>query len=468
MPSLALVIGIAFSLWLIVRDVKRRRSVSSAVWIPIITILILATRPLSEWFEISTVQTATLDSEGSPVDAVFYLVVIATSLIVTFLRGVKWNKFLLFNLAIVAFYLYLGLSVLWSDNPLGSFKRWFKDCGYLCLLAVLVSEKDPVEAIRASYVRASCVLLPISVVLVKFYPTISRGYRNTGEMLVAGPTTQKNSLGQMVMLCILFLAWDYLEWRRAAPKAFALPWVTMLLFGMGLWLLYISDSKTAFVCTGVGLILLVRTGRLATSRTTNSLILVGVLSLPFIILFGAAQFSDVVAPLINQLGRDLTFTGRTEIWKHVINYPLNPMFGSGFYNFWGQHGGVEIRRAMREPRLSSSHNGYLELYLDGGILGLALFLLMIAGSGARLINHIHETRYHQLRFALLVLAIVYNLTEAMFARPVLIWFTTLVVLVDFPALKASMTTRRRTMPVRRGDSVNMGEIQSVSGEFNYR
>ena len=446
MQSLALPLSLAFSVWLLVRDSRRRPSVSPAVWIPIVTLLVLASKPLSAWFGIEGSRTETLDNiDGSPVDRIFYLVMIALSWIVALRRGVKWDKFLKVNLALALFYLYFGLSFLWSDNPLGSFKRWFKDAGYVCILVVLISEKDPVEAVRASYIRSAYILLPLSVVLVKYYPSISRTYSNTGEMLVAGPTTQKNSLGQMVMLFILFLAWDYLESRSTATKRLwsRIPWVTALLVAMGAWLLYVSDSKTALVCTIIGLALVMRKGRLATSPVINGLILCVALSLPFVVLL-SRQFGAVIAPMVNELGRDLTFTGRTEIWQKVMACPVNPLFGAGFYNFWGQQGGVEIRRSMGEPGLVSSHNGFLEIYLDGGYIGLTLLVCMLLGCAFRLIRRLHEGRYEQLRFAVLVLAIVYNLTEAMFARPTLIWFTTLLVLINAPGLRAKIEPARAT------------------------
>jgi hypothetical protein len=47
-------------------------------------------------------------------------------------------------------------------------------------------------------------------------------------------------------------------------------------------------------------------------------------------------------------------------------------------------------------------------------------------------------RFQRLRFAMLIVVIVYNLSESMFARLSPIWFTTLLVFVDFPYLKKGL------------------------------
>lgn len=143
-----------------------------------------------------------------------FLFVIGTSFLVATSRGMRWNKLLAGNTPIMLFYLYFALSLFWSGDPTGSLKRLSKDFGLLFVIGLIYSEKDPVQAIRAVFVRTAFVLIPLSVLFVKFYPEYARAYTIAGDIMITGVTTQKNSLGETILLFTLFLVWDYLEALR--------------------------------------------------------------------------------------------------------------------------------------------------------------------------------------------------------------------------------------------------------------
>src|SRR6185503_7578563 len=223
-PPLALFLCIDFIAWLLVRDFKSRTSVSPALWLPTLLLLIIGSRPVSLWFG------AGLDpndfAEGSPLDRAIYLSLIAASWIVATCRRVKWSNLITANIGITLFYLYFGISVLWSDYSFVSFKRWFKDFGSVFVILVVLTQKDPLEAIRALYVRCACVMIPLSVVFIKYYPDLGRAYSIGGVPMATGVGMQKNSLGEMVMVFSLFVTWDYLEARSTGVKKLLtrIPW----------------------------------------------------------------------------------------------------------------------------------------------------------------------------------------------------------------------------------------------------
>ena len=82
------------------------------------------------------------------------------------------------------------------------------------------------------------------------------------------------------------------------------------------------------------------------------------------------------------LGRGSGLTGRTDIWGRAIAAADNPIIGTGFESFWNAK-----RRESREglrglgftdmSNLVSAHNGYLEVYLDIGLVGLCLIVLVL-------------------------------------------------------------------------------------------
>jgi exopolysaccharide production protein ExoQ len=436
-PALFLCLG--FITWLVVRDCKSRPSVSRVVWIPTFFLLIIGSRPLSIWLGVDSGN----GGESNPWDQVFFLATIGVSFLISRSRRVQWGKVFASNLPLLALYVFFAISVLWSADPLGSTKRLIKDFGLLFVISVMQTEKNPLEAIRAVYVRCACVLFPLSVVFIKYFPAIARDYAKDGTIAFSGVTMQKNALGEIVLVFTLFSLWDYLERRDAKFRWSRIPWDRLALLAMGLWLMHMSKSQTAFLCLIAGSALLLRRGWLA-SRAVSQMVLIGALALPFL-LYAAQRFSAVIAPMVQALGRTMTFTGRANIWEHITAKSVNPLIGAGYWNFWGARGGLAIAQAMDTP-IPNAHNGYLDIYLDGGLIGLGLLFLMLAAYGRRLTRNFSTNLYLRVRFALFIVMMMYNLSESMYFRMSPIWFTTLLVLVDFPFRKIQAKKSRKPLP----------------------
>lgn len=434
MGPLALFLCLVFIAWLLVRDFKRRTSVSTAIWIPTFMLLTLGSKTPSYWFGLPN--TAAVNQ----LDQVFFLFIIFGSWIVASWRGVKWSKLLTTNTAITLFYVYFFISPLWSARPSDSLTRVLKDFGTtLLVISVILSEKDPLQAVRAAYVRCACVLFPLSVLFFRYsYLGFGWTYARNGDPTYTGVAVQKNSLGEMALVFCLFLIWDYLETRPAGAQRLWdwSQWDYLVLMLIGAWLLYMSQSKTSLVCLLIGLPLMIG-GEWLSSRVISKMVLLGALSLPFFTFF-TPQFRSIIAPLLGALGRDATLTGRTDVWQYITSTTVNPIVGAGFWNFWTGEDRFVISEA-HQGYVLNAHNGYLDIYLDGGLIGLVLLFCLLFASGKRLIGNLHVNRYQRVRYAFLIIAIINNLTESLFARPSMIWFTTLLVLVEFPSLKSYET-----------------------------
>jgi exopolysaccharide production protein ExoQ len=453
MAWLALALGLIFIVWMLVRDYKRRPLVSAAIWLPTLLLMIIGSRPLSVWIGVGSGAVTEMGNEvaSNPIDQVFFLLVLVASWMVASSRRVKWSKLIAANGALMLFYFFFAVSVSWSGDPSGSAKRLVKDFGLLFLGAVIFSEKDPLQALRAVFVRAACVLFPLSIVFDKYFPSYSRSYSIAGDEMLTGVTLQKNSLGEIGLVLTLFLVWDFLEARRTAKGRWAhLAWDRVALIAMGLWLLHVSQSKTGMLGTLLGVALILRTGWLA-SRMMNRVVLAGALSLPFLLFF-SQQFSSVIAPVVEALGRNMTFTGRTDIWGHINATTVNPILGAGYWNFWGGKGGFAISEAMKTI-VPNAHCGYLDIYLDGGLIGLILLFYVLIAYGRRLSSDLRQNfdadRFHRMRFALLIVAIFYNLSESNWARVSPIWMATLLMIVNFPIRKAVAKKSREPQPKPR-------------------
>ena len=181
MALAALFACLVFIIWLIVRDCRLRKSVSYAVWVPTCLLLILGSRPLSMWLAGGTLTPGTeaLGTMGnqeatSLADQLFQLSVLGASLLIAYSRRVRWRKLLAANKPLLFFYLFFALSVLWSGDPFGSAKRLTKDFGLIFVILVILTEKNPMEAIRAVYFRCAAVLFPLSVLFIKYFPAYAQ------------------------------------------------------------------------------------------------------------------------------------------------------------------------------------------------------------------------------------------------------------------------------------------------------
>jgi len=432
---------------LLVRDSRRRASVSAATWIPTVVLLVLSTRTPAEWLGLQVkVTNFANDRSGVLIDQVFFASVIIASWIVARLRRVKWSKVVVANIAIMLFYGYFVISSLWSTYPLDSLVRVVKDFGAtIVVISVILSEKKPLEAVRAVYVRCACVLIPLSVFLDSRFSPLGKQYARNGEVSYIGASVQKNSFGEMLLIFIIFLVWDHMEARSMAGAKrlwSRMPWDRLVLLLTGIWLLYLSDSRTSLVSLFIGLALLLRTGWLASQKVSRFVFVVA-LSLPLLLLC-TQEFGSVFTPVLEMLGRDATFTGRTDIWQHITFSTVNPLIGAGYYNFWGGPGGKAVAAAMHTG-IPNAHDGYLDIFLDGGLIALFLLSCVLFTSGRRLIKNLPLHRYNLLRFAFLIIAIVHNLTESSFARLSALWFTTLLMILEFPNLRDKLNS----IPVRK-------------------
>ena len=80
--------------------------------------------------------------------------------------------------------------------------------------------------------------------------------------------------------------------------------------------------------------------------------------------------------LLALVGRNPTLTGRTDLWHAaLVAIFRHPWLGYGFNAFWaGMQGGSSSFLVSVGWYVKHSHNGFLDLSLDLGLLGLATFV----------------------------------------------------------------------------------------------
>lgn len=144
-----------------------------------------------------------------------------------------------------------------------------------------------------------------------------------------------------------------------------------------------------------------------------------------------ALFFQSGGGLVEMLGRNTTLTGRTEIWKVVLRFAGNPLVGTGYESFWLGNRLQEIRGAFTDFNVNESHNGYLEIYLTLGWIGVTLLgIVGLTGYRKLLASLPANAEVGGLGLGWFVAGVIHNLTEAGFRMLSLSWMFFLLAIVS--------------------------------------
>jgi len=414
-PALATVLcvaGIGGVFWL---NRDREAKTSKALWLPVIWLSISCSRMVSQWLEIFDPKTRLPRADavarymdGSPLDRL--LLTIAFIMAITILTGRKQKvvALLRMNIPIILFLVYCGISATWSDYPDVAFKRWIKALADFSMVLIVLTEQDRTAAIKRLLARTGFVLIPLSILLIKYYPA-GRGWSEWGESAYTGVATSKNELGGLCLLIAIACFWQVVQIFKAERRnrqSFISHGIILL---MALWVLWSANAVTAMACFSIAACLIVATNL---RKLSGRPWLVHLMAFGFITASAASLFLEVGSGIVQQIGRDPTLTGRTDIWKLVIGMTRSPLLGTGFESFWLGSRLDEIWSAYWwHP--NEAHNGYIEVFLNLGWLGLFFVLVLFITSYRNVIAAMRRDRaMGSLRLAYCVVAIVYNFTES--------------------------------------------------------
>lgn len=433
-PKVALILCIVLVVGLLRIERQRNPAASLALWVPTFWMLIVGSRPVGRWFESTS---SVSDAAGSPLDRLVLSILILLALWVLSRRKIEWSRVVKDNFWLILLYLYLGLSILWSDFPFVSLKRWIRALGAIPMGLVIFSSQEPLKALESVFRRTAYVLIPFSLMLAKYFPRLGVDYgRWSGELMWVGVATHKNSLGQISALSAFFLIWALLrEWRsgnllKTGSQSFAdalvLAIAVLLLTGTG-----VSYSATAIGVFIIGIAMLLTLNRSETiARSTAANLKAFMVTIVLIYLV----IGDLIKPMfLSIFSRSETLTGRTEIWSMLGDIATrNPLLGVGYGGFWLSVVGNEVSSMYG---VTQSHNGYLEVYLELGIVGivfLSAFLLAFCGKVRKQINHEFDWGVYGICF--LSISLLYNYTETGFIQSSsYLWVTIIYLSVVFSA-----------------------------------
>jgi O-antigen ligase len=236
-------------------------------------------------------------------------------------------------------------------------------------------------------------------------------------------STDKNGLGGICMVIGLVSVWHIIQNPRRSFSHVAVLLMVAWLFGK-------ADSSTALACFHLGSALIVMTRRLV-GRAPGQVhvVIAGVAGACLLLALLPSGFSYFAGAL----GRNTTLTGRTDIWKDLLQMDVNPWIGRGFESFWlGDRADYFAQKYYFHP--NQAHNGYIETYVNLGLIGVGFIAALIATGYRRIVDAFRADALSSLRLGIFVAAVIYNVTEATFKVMHPIWIV-LLLTIAMPALE---------------------------------
>jgi exopolysaccharide production protein ExoQ len=233
--------------------------------------------------------------------------------------------------------------------------------------------------------------------------------------MFTGVSFQKNGLGELCLIFGIYFCWNlFFSYREGNESDRRLHFIMNITFlSMIAWLMYMANSSTALACLFAAICLFL-VGRLPSMTQKPRRILL--FCVTCIILYGIMEMVfDVKGTLISMLGRKPDLTSRVPMWEGLIAMDENPLAGYGWESFWL---GERLRIAVERWGMRNAHNGYLELYLNLGLIGLALLFVWIL-CGLRNVSRHLAIDYPAalLRLSFILVVVLFSWTEISFFGP---------------------------------------------------
>lgn len=249
------------------------------------------------------------------------------------------------------------------------------------LFALWVTDRYDVKRTLEYIIAAQTMFVFANLVLYFLFPSVGFYFDEEGRYLFRGVTERKNTLGQelgfglVLQMVLLRLKMDKKEkisllfWGILAAQLF------LLILCQNIGALFTAIIPIAFV------FLLEK--RLGVKGRFQWGIVYTVASIGFLIV--AMTILPLFAPFFESIGKDATLSNRTLIWEGILEYvqQFNTFVGSGFNMFWRDELALQnlqncySRDSWFRTMTFGSHNVLLEMWLDMGLIGLVIYLMVL-------------------------------------------------------------------------------------------
>ncbi len=221
-----------------------------------------------------------------------------------------------------------------------------------------------------------------------------------------GVFSHKNDLGRMMVISTIVFLLQSIGYKKNRLVTY---------FGLIFSIIFLLMSKSS---SSIGNLLIVVTifVVLRTWRWRFEIMVPASIALVFIGSLFYVWYNDNSAILFASAGKDSSLSGRTEIWPLLFDMGLKrPWLGYGYHAFWRGFNGPSAEvwfAASWHPQ--HSHNGFLDLWLNLGSIGLIIFVLSFLANllkGFNWLRYLSKTPDGFWPLLFMVFLVLSNLTE---------------------------------------------------------
>ncbi|GAB4294718.1 MAG: O-antigen ligase family protein [Ignavibacteriaceae bacterium] len=343
------------------------------------------------------------------VNQVVYSTLFLTSVFALIPVRRKLLHFILKEKFISIFLIWCLISLLWSDYSFVSFKRLFQVYTYvLVTLAFLFHMEKEEELINAfKYILYPYIVISVIVCLVV------PGAKDPDFHTWRGLTSQKNMLGQIALLSVIFCFIFYKYADSLNSKVLSL---IMMLFSIVLMFGSMSSTAILIFLILLGFGIIYSTDKIFHQIGLGRAVSTSIIGFIVLSLLSVYLFSPEVYKIIPQLfGKDETFSGRTDLWTYMFfEISKHPLIGAGYQSFWVVDNiNLLILYEMFVWLPNQAHNGFIDILNELGLIGLLLLIAFIIVYFIRLIR-LREKHYWKW---FMIVAVISNFQESTLFRP---------------------------------------------------
>ncbi|HOJ07524.1 MAG: O-antigen ligase family protein [Ignavibacteriota bacterium] len=274
------------------------------------------------------------------------------------------------------------LSALWSDYSLLSFKRSFQLFVMFLVIVEALVNIDPKILMNQLKIVVSIYLF-FNLYACRFIPAAIDPVFGTWR----GMEVQKNWLAQNSLYCLLssivFFNFDKTRLTKLYDS---------LLILISVLIIYKAHSSTNLIAVVIivfmGIVFQIESifNNLGIGRSILGLVFLFILTFSGIFVIFSSEIFELIP---GYFGKDMTMSGRTDIWKFAWNDIEKRIFlGYGFATYWIMGSSrLEVFASIFEGfKVNEAHNGYLEIMLQLGVVGFIFFLFLIITYAYRMLK----------------------------------------------------------------------------------
>lgn len=310
-------------------------------------------------------------------------------------------------------WLLLGLSfasILWSAAPeytSDEVEPLFRASFLGAYLATRYTIKDHMWLLLSALGIAAI----FSIIFALIMPDYGIDFVSNNEVSWRGIFTHKQYLGRQMAIGVITCLHLFLDKNKHRFLLLGLLFLCLIL-------LILSNSKSALILLFFSLLLF----PVFTLLKQGYRLKVAIFIFAFLIVISIALLITINLEtiLVDVLGKDLTFNGRTTIWRLALEKGWErPWLGYGYSGFWTSDAANYILNntwavvAKNEGARFHAHNGLIEVFLQLGLVGLILCLLSFLRLSWRAINLIQSTHKREFLWILqfLFISFLANFSE---------------------------------------------------------